>query len=1030
VALELTLDERIARWLPPRGSEELRKVADICRSARDPAAYLRYALAHKGHPGTDAKATARVEQVVVQYLTTSPYTALSELVPALHLHFPAGLCEPRVRATIHLALELDVLGSSELVLVLQPLLASSTRFDAYVRGSVRGPLGARLRLAALCRGVASAARRVGGIASLLTEEHAEAFVQCVERLWHDRDPLVGVGAAWAAGTLLSTCSRLSGLVDAARSEAQNALLARRALVARTAAWIHGDLADDEHLDEIFRGSGRQDPNLRATVVSALRFGLRMSPDTVFDLVGSLVAKAPPEVLLGAARLVSLSDDPRAHALGDAVRARAIRFRSSHRELACLLWPEEPRATELMAGLREARQAALSHASAASSLCRGLLEVARESIDHLRNADRPAEQLGSAIDMLLLDSTLVRDAGVAGARARSEQAQVQRLWRQCATNLLQYRVAALPTSPRPGVALREAVRRLARAADAQSLGPLAERDADEGRDPRRDALGRILEICCTVNERVVDLALAAALDAITEPLLVRDELPALHLVALLVGVPSAGLLRHLAALLGASPPSRAVQRISELRVILDRRKSEAAPSSPGELARALGLLRDECSILRVDSALTRGIGGLHSAANATALEIPALVDAALGELAAAQREARSSAGHVFTEAPRQPDTLRAMRSLLGADGVGILPPGVRLYKPSRARREINSALPPALRGVCDALAADLERARRDSQAPAPTREPWVGRKLGDYVVIGVMGAGGMGYCLAVHRRLEKNQPGATRFVLKVPRQTDDLRPFREEAIALLSLAALNHPAIVRFLHFVDLPGKRPFIVMEYVEGETLEAHLRSAPLPLRTALSVAGWLADAIASSHDMGISHYDIKPANVILRPAGMPVLVDWGLAGTTEVFAGTIGYTAPERYALGGGAIPAWRSTAVASPADVFALGCLLAEMITGTSLFLPPILPDEDGAEEISPMGAAPSLAHAMAGRALVSVPRLHAGRVHRAVEAMPAGLFPLFSRMVAIDPPQRPRAREVAEELRRLVSCLPDTTPKKTG
>ncbi|MGN9810461.1 serine/threonine-protein kinase [Micromonospora sp. BQ11] len=148
----------------------------------------------------------------------------------------------------------------------------------------------------------------------------------------------------------------------------------------------------------------------------------------------------------------------------------------------------------------------------------------------------------------------------------------------------------------------------------------------------------------------------------------------------------------------------------------------------------------------------------------------------------------------------------------------------------------------------------------------------------------------------------------------------------------SAARLVHPNVASVHDFgtsATLPGRElPYIVMELAEGETLAAHLRAGPLDWRIAVRVCAEVSAALAAAHAHGIVHRDVKPANVMLTPAGVKVL-DFGIAtpsGTPDpapdgVVVGTPAYLAPEQL-----------ERAPATPAaDMYALGVLLYYSLSG---------------------------------------------------------------------------------------------------
>lgn len=202
----------------------------------------------------------------------------------------------------------------------------------------------------------------------------------------------------------------------------------------------------------------------------------------------------------------------------------------------------------------------------------------------------------------------------------------------------------------------------------------------------------------------------------------------------------------------------------------------------------------------------------------------------------------------------------------------------------------------------------------------------------FVVEATLGVGGVGFVYRVrHREIE------TVCALKVPHDRSAARvaQLRREARAQ---ARVQHPNVAAVVDFVDAaPG--PALVMEYVPGPTLEGLLRATRLPrFETDLLVPGLLA-GVAAIHDAGLVHRDLKPGNVLLAPRGrmiVPKIVDFGLAQptgdapplgpiATEDF-GTPHYMAPEQL----------RDRAIADRrVDVYALGAILYEIVTGERLF-----------------------------------------------------------------------------------------------
>jgi serine/threonine protein kinase len=255
-------------------------------------------------------------------------------------------------------------------------------------------------------------------------------------------------------------------------------------------------------------------------------------------------------------------------------------------------------------------------------------------------------------------------------------------------------------------------------------------------------------------------------------------------------------------------------------------------------------------------------------------------------------------------------------------------------------------------------ASSEAATIDPGQPKPHLPDATPPAMPGYEILAELGRGGMGVVYKA-RQVKLNRLVALKMILAGGHAgPQELARFRTEAEAV---ARLQHPHIVQIHEIGEAQGK-PFFSLEYVEGGSLADRLDGTPWPVRRAAQLVQTLAEAVQHAHERGILHRDLKPANVLLTPAGQPKATDFGLAKRlqdepapvanaprppgmalgepgesatgappaaltqTGAIVGTPSYMAAEQAA---------GDASLTTAADVYALGAILYEMMTGRPPF-----------------------------------------------------------------------------------------------
>jgi eukaryotic-like serine/threonine-protein kinase len=276
-------------------------------------------------------------------------------------------------------------------------------------------------------------------------------------------------------------------------------------------------------------------------------------------------------------------------------------------------------------------------------------------------------------------------------------------------------------------------------------------------------------------------------------------------------------------------------------------------------------------------------------------------------------------------------------------------GQALALPLAARAQWLADLPAADRGLSTRLAELLARAevetddflhqplsvRLEDLASLQARPDQPGDAVGPYRLLHELGAGGMA-TVWLAERLDKSLQ--RQVALKLPREGWALGLAQRMARERDILAALEHPLIARLYEAGVTEAGRPWLAMEHLLGEPIDAHCSKRGLPLAARVALVLQVLDAVAYAHGRLVVHRDLKPGNILVTPAGQVRLLDFGVAklllddGTAQPHvtqlngrAITPDYAAPEQIA----------GRAVTVAADVYSMGVLLFELLSGTRPF-----------------------------------------------------------------------------------------------
>ncbi|MEE8277569.1 MAG: serine/threonine-protein kinase, partial [Thermoanaerobaculia bacterium] len=218
-----------------------------------------------------------------------------------------------------------------------------------------------------------------------------------------------------------------------------------------------------------------------------------------------------------------------------------------------------------------------------------------------------------------------------------------------------------------------------------------------------------------------------------------------------------------------------------------------------------------------------------------------------------------------------------------------------------------------------------------------------RTIAHYEILEEIGAGGMSVVYRARDTRLDREVAIKALPEELAQDAERLARFEREAKLL---ASLNHPHIAA-IHGLEEADGQPFLILELVEGETLAERIARGPILVEEALELGRQIAEALEAAHGQGVVHRDLKPANVKVTPEGQIKVLDFGLAKAlalepsdpnfthsptltqpmtrTGIILGTAGYMSPEQA----------RAQEAGKQADIWALGCVLYEMLTGERAF-----------------------------------------------------------------------------------------------
>jgi serine/threonine protein kinase len=206
----------------------------------------------------------------------------------------------------------------------------------------------------------------------------------------------------------------------------------------------------------------------------------------------------------------------------------------------------------------------------------------------------------------------------------------------------------------------------------------------------------------------------------------------------------------------------------------------------------------------------------------------------------------------------------------------------------------------------------------------------GDLIADYKVIDFAGSGGMGAVYKIEHILTRRIEAMKVLPISLGSGPEEAERFKRE---IQIHARLNHPNIATLYNAIH-DGNSIALIMEYVDGVSLQHLLEQGPLRLKTAVDYAAQILDALSYAHEHGVIHRDVSPSNIIITPDGAAKLTDFGLArSATDLRLTTSGVAVGSRWYMSPEQVRA--VDALDARTDVYAMGAVLHEMLTGRKLF-----------------------------------------------------------------------------------------------